>query len=115
MDQSISIVQGAMPAGTLTASPLSIDHGGASTLSWNVTSGDFISGMISHDAMLELPTASGSVMVSSDETITYFLLVTTEQGGFVVSTEVAVDDQPAEVIFVDGFESGSTSQWSSSS
>ncbi|MBZ0113970.1 MAG: hypothetical protein K8J08_16015 [Thermoanaerobaculia bacterium] len=115
VDEMATVLQAASPAATFVASPSAISSGQSSTLSWNLTAGSFVAGLITHDASMELPAASGNVVVTPDESTRYHLVIVTDHGGVVAEVEVLVDDAPADEIFSDGFESGSTSGWSSSS
>lgn len=105
-----SITAAPTPSATFTASPAGIDGGESSTLSWNVTAGDFLGAWIDRGVDLVSPQASDSVMVSPNETTTYRLHVLTAQGGVSREVTVYVGELPG-VIFIDGFESGNTSNW----
>lgn len=106
-----TVLQGSDPAGTLTANPASITGGGSSTLSWVLTSGSLLTGLISHGADSEVTSPSGSVQVMPDNTIHYEMGLVAKQGGVVRTASVWVDENPG-LIFADGFESGNTLFWS---
>jgi len=107
---SDTVGAGPVPAATLGASPEAIASGGSSTLTWTTLAGSELVGAL--DQGLPAPTSpDGAVSVSPAATTTYVFLGITEQGGAVFSATVYVDEAPP--LFVDSFESGDTSLWSS--
>lgn len=102
-----SIAAGALPAADFSANPPAIASGGSSTLSWALTSGDFLEAAI--DQGRGEVASSGSQLVTPVATTTYRLFIATEQGGRSLPVTVYVDEAP---IFIDGFESGNTAAWS---
>ncbi len=106
-----SLTAGAVPNLGLGASPVSINGGDSSTLSWS-SNGAFLGfGM---DQGLDVSGASGSTIVSPTESTTYTGCLMTQQGGDVESVRVFVDELGVEFLFTDGFEAGNTSDWDSS-
>lgn len=107
-----NILTGATPAADLIADPIAISGGEQTTLSWDVTAGSFLIGMISNDAKDAVPQPTGSVMVAPPASTRYHLSVVTREGGVSADERVFVDEEPPTTIFTDGFESGDTSAWS---
>jgi len=109
-----SVFDGPDPAGDLTASPSIISGGGSSTLSWTLSSGALLTGLISQGAAPEVTNGSGSTTVTPDNTNHFDMGLVTKQGGLVRGATVWVDENP-QAIFADGFESGDASAWTGSS
>lgn len=107
-----SINSVAAPAVHLFADPISIAGGEQSNLSWSLTSGDFIAGIISNEALPEMSAPSGSLAVTPAATTNYRLIEITKQGGNVAEATVWVDEPPPDLIFSDDFESGNFDAWS---
>ena len=106
-----SLTSGAVPAITLSATPVAISSGQSSTLSWS-TNGNFLDfGM---DQSLNVSGASGSTIVSPTASTTYTACLINQQGGDVESVRVFVDEPAGDSLFSDGFESGSFSAWDAS-
>lgn len=103
------------PAVVLSAHPVAITSGEAVNLQWAITEGTYRD--IDLDSGIRLTSAekgaSGSVSVNPGATTTYRIFATTEEGGAVAEVKVWVDELPPDLIFGSGFESGDTSQWSS--
>ncbi|MCG8461566.1 MAG: hypothetical protein MI919_35240 [Holophagales bacterium] len=108
-----TITNAPIPNASLSANPISISGGESSDLSWATTAGTFLGVSIDRRVSLVSETASGMVTVTPPATTTYRLCVMTEQGGATDEAIVAVDEI-LDLIFADGFESGNTSDWSSS-
>ncbi len=108
-----TVVLGPNPAASLAANPYVVTSGESSVLSWSLLSGELITGLISHGVMDEVTVPSGSVQITPTNTAHYNLTLTTKQGGVVRSASVWVDEEPSS-LFIDGFESGDLSMWSSS-
>jgi len=107
-----TISDAAIPAATLTPDPVAIDGGQSADLSWSTTGTLF---EVTIDRGVSIPnTSSGSVTVTPDATTEYRVTVITREGCASGSAKVYVDEPPGELIFTDGFESGDTSAWSSS-
>ena len=112
-DDTAQIVQGPVPQVLFSASPIMINSGEESTLSWNISpAASFLDGRVDR-GVGGLSTASGSVQVSPVVTTTYHLCGVTREGGVTAEETVFVDEAPSELIFTDGFESGDTMGWSS--
>lgn len=107
--RNTSIPVGPTPAASFTATPQNLDGGQSTTLSWATTAGNFLDSFIDQEVDTG-GAASGSTLVTPPATTTYGLCVVTRQGGVAKERTVFVDEF---LIFADGFESGSTSQWSS--
>lgn len=108
-----NVSNGPNAAGTFTATPTMITSGGTSTLDWATTAGGFLT--LVHDHDLDAGNnASGSIMVGPPLTRTYSLLIVTEAGGASIGTTVFVDEDPPDIIFGDGFESGDLTAWDTS-
>lgn len=107
------VLSGPDPVASFLASPNLITTGENSAVSWDLVSGDLITGVISHGVMDEVTAPSGSVQVTPANTVHYNLTLVTRQGGVVHSAPVWVDEEPP-FLFVDGFETGNVSLWSSS-
>ncbi|MEO1366165.1 MAG: hypothetical protein AAFX50_03225, partial [Acidobacteriota bacterium] len=107
------ITSAPLPAANLTANPVMITGGGMSTLSWTTPGGTFL-GSALNQGFGEVGTAAGNQAVTPSLTTTYTFFAITEQGGDAAQATVFVDEDPPmdDVIFADGFESGSTSSWS---
>jgi len=104
-----TIDAGQTPAAAFGATPESINVGGTSQLSWNLTSGTFEAFSLDH--ALDAGTGtSGMVIVTPPCTTTYRLCLVTREGGALNEATVFVGELPGE-IFSDGFESGNTSAW----
>jgi hypothetical protein len=56
---------------------------------------------------------AGTTVVAPLVSTGYHLGVVTERGGATADVRVYVDEDPPEVLFVDGFESGTVGAWSS--
>lgn len=104
-----TIDSGETPAIAFGASPDAIPVGGSTSLSWNLTSGTYITATLSNGLGVTIP-ASGAVTAFPPQTTTYRLYLATEEGGAYRDETVFVGELPGE-IFTDGFESGNTSAW----
>ena len=109
---SATVATVAAPASSFTASPIAISSGDTAILSWAVTAGSFVDLVLDH-GLDPAAAPSGSIDVSPDVTTTYRLVVVTEQGGVAAEVTVWVDEAPPSEVFSDGFESGTTGEWSS--
>ena len=113
LDLVATIAQGATPSATLTADPIMITGGDSSTLTWGTPGGTFLESALDQGQGV-LGTASGSTSVSPSLTTTYTFFAITEEGGDAAQRKIYVDEEPDELpIFDDGFESGDTTAWSS--
>ena len=101
------------PAVEFAASPIAVESGESSTLSWALSGGVLVSGMISHEALPIMTDPAGTTVVAPLVSTGYHLGVVTERGGATADVRVYVDEDPPEVLFVDGFESGTVGAWSS--
>lgn len=107
-----TISAGIIPGATLNANPISISGGQTADLEWSST-GTFLDADV--NLGVNIPsTASGSVTVQPAATTEYTFLAVTEEGG-ATDTAVIFVDEVAGLIFLDGFESGDVSAWTSSS
>jgi hypothetical protein len=106
------VANGVEPFAVLTAIPSEITAGQSSTLQWQTLVGTFLDSGIDW-GVDTASAAGGSRSVSPPHTRTYRLIVATEQGGAPAEATVYVDDDAPETVFEDGFESGTTSAWSS--
>lgn len=106
-----SLTSGAVPSLSLSASPVSINGGDSSTLSWSSNAAFLGFGM---DQGLDVSGPSGSTLVSPTQSTTYTACLMTQQGGDVETVRVFVDEVGVEFLFTDGFESGNTSGWDTS-
>ena len=97
----------ALPHTTLAAAS-ACPGGGATTLSWTTPAGAFLAAFV--DQNVAGATAGGSAPVTTAGTVTYRRLALTAQGGDLASATVFVG---VCGLFADGFESGDTSAWSS--
>ena len=104
-----SIVAGAIPGATLIADPMAISGGQTSNLEWS-SNGSFLAADVDRGVVIP-STPSGSVAVQPDNTTEYTLVVVAREGGATDAATVFVDEV-AGLIFLDGFESGDTSEWS---
>ncbi len=103
-----SIDAGAIPDATLSADPAPISAGQNADLDWS-SAGSFLD--VDIDRGVNIPSnPSGSTTVQPEATTEYHLVVVTEEGGAVDSATVHVGSG-SDLIFSDGFESGSTSAW----
>jgi Right handed beta helix region len=102
---------GAAPDVSFEASPIAIDVGQTSSLSWALADGTFIDLALDHGLNSSSAT-SGTVVVMPPCTTTYRLCLVTKEGGQVAEATVFVGEFPG-MIFQDGFETGNTSEWSS--
>jgi len=98
----------ATPEADLDVTPPAIPTGGVCTLSWQVTSGTFLTGFIDQGIGV-IAGESGSIEVSPAASRPFRLLVVTSEGGV---AELATVTVGATVIFQDGFESGNGAAWS---
>ncbi|MEM9553435.1 MAG: right-handed parallel beta-helix repeat-containing protein [Acidobacteriota bacterium] len=101
------------PAATLVATPASISSGEMSQLTWSVTptGAPFVDSTLDH-GLATGGAAAGSLFVIPPETEVYTVCAITAQGGATARTTVFVDEV-AGLVFLDGFESGNLSAWSS--
>ena len=83
---------------------------GSTTLAWETPSGSFLAALI--DQGVAGGTASGSTGVTPPGSVTYRRAALTQQGGAYDEARVYVAGCP-DRLFADGFESGGTSMWSS--
>ncbi len=111
LDLVATLNQSLTPSANLSADPVMIPGGGSSTLSWGTANGTFLESAMDQGQGL-LGTASGSVSVSPSLTTNYTFFTITEEGGDTAQAKVFVDEEPDDLIFGDGFESGDTSAWS---
>jgi len=113
-NEAVAVVfSDARPILELDAEPDVLADDEGTTLMWNLASGDFLGGLISIGAMLELDGPSGAVdLVPSNSTV-YDATVITRQGGAPAAVAVWVGEAPLS-LFADGFESGDLSMWSGS-
>ena len=109
VQNSAVVGTGATPAASLTAVPIAISSGQQSRLDWATTSGTYIDVVLDHGVTIT-PGPTGAVTVSPTVTTTYHLFVLTEEGGATAEATVWVDEFPG-LIFIDGFESGTTNAW----
>jgi len=109
VEDAAIVNQGATPAASLTAVPIAISSGQQAQLEWVTTSGTYIDVVLDHGVTMT-PRPMGAVTVSPMVTTTYHLFVLTEEGGATAEATVWVDEFPG-LIFMDGFESGTTSAW----
>ncbi|RLE33456.1 MAG: hypothetical protein DRJ61_07200 [Acidobacteria bacterium] len=105
------VLQAPLATSLLTADPIAISGGEQSTLSWNLTAGDLLIGMISNDAVGAVLNPTGSAVVAPPASTRYHLGIVTHQGGATAHETVYVDEDPPGDIFHDGFETGDTSAW----
>lgn len=106
VDFSASITTAPVPSSSFAAVPPTL--GSPVDLEWSTDAGRFLAVTIDRGRS-PAQAASGSVTVDPDVPKTYRLLVVTEEGGaFATVTPGNVGD-----IFADGFETGTTSEWSS--
>ncbi len=103
---------GAVPNADFQASPVSIDLGEVSTLSWSILAGSFLHQSVDRSVILS-GNSAGSTAVMPAGTSTYRMFMVTRQGGVSTDATVFVGENP-ELIFTDGFESGNTSEWTAS-
>ncbi len=103
----------ALPNAALSADPVAITGGGSSELSWGLTQATFLAGIVSHGVDDLLTTAAGSGTVTPANTTRYRLIMVGWRGGDDDVQGVFVDQDPEDLIFADGFESGDTSSWGS--
>ena len=106
-----TVLSGPNPWTQMTVSPNVITTGESPVLSWNLYSGQLITGAISHGVMDEVTVPFGSVQVTPANTTQYHMTLMTKQGGAVNSAWVWVDEDPPS-LFLDGFETGDFSMWS---
>ena len=105
----------AAPTAVFSASPIAISSGESSVLAWSTPANVFLEMDIDQGVQISGDLAAGSVEVFPTSTTTYRLFVVTKFGGVVAEATVYVDEDPPELLlFADGFESGNTGQWSSS-
>jgi hypothetical protein len=109
VQNSAVVGTGATPAASLTAVPVAISSGQQARLEWATTSGAYIDAVLDHGVTIT-PGPTGAVTVSPTVTTTYHLFVLTEEGGATAEATVWVDEYPG-LIFIDGFESGTTNAW----
>jgi len=107
------VTQVPAPSAMFSADPIAIASGQTSTLSWNLTSGNFVDAQMDRGVRIS-PSAAGSINVSPTVTTNYRLFIATEEGGVLAETTVWVDEPSVGLVFADGVESGDTSAWSSS-
>lgn len=107
------VLYGPDPVASLIVSPNVITNGDSSVLSWNLHSGELITGVISQSVMDELTIPNSSVQVTPATTVRYDMTLVAKQGGIVRSASVWVDEEP-QAFFADGFEGGDLSRWSTS-
>ncbi len=103
----------ALPNAALSADPALIAGGESSELSWSLTQATFLAGIVTHGVGDLLTTAAGSGTVIPANTTRYRLIMIGWRGGDDDVQGVFVDQEPEDLIFADGFESGDTSSWSS--
>lgn len=110
------IASAPLPTMEVTVDPISIASGEASMLSWHSDTPGFVALAIDNTAGHPVA-VSGTVEVFPTQTTTYRVFLITEYGGVVEEATVYVDEDPPtpDLIFGDGFESGSVDNWSSSS
>lgn len=113
LEISESVFAGPDPEVNLVANPDIISGGDSTTLSWHLVAGELLDGLISHGVINSLSEAAGSVDVTPPNTVDYQMTVVTKQGGAYQSERVWVDEEPPH-LFVDDFETGDLSRWSSS-
>jgi hypothetical protein len=92
-----------------SADSIHIPVGGSTTLNWQVVVGSFEGGVIDR-GVATVVSAVGSVQVTPVETTTYRFAGVTREGAVFGEATVFVGES---TIFVDDFESGTTSAWSS--
>ncbi len=109
--ESALIDDAAVPAVDFEAIPEYINSGEISDLGWNIWSGQWLGVMIDRGIVIQSPAAIGLEPVMPGSTTVYRVHAITREGGAVASTTVHVDEQLPEVIFLDGFESGNSDQW----
>jgi len=103
----------AVPTATFSASPIAISSGESSVLSWTTPPNVFLEMDIDQGVQVSGYQSSDSIEVMPTCTTTYRLFVATSVGGVVLEATVYVDeDPPIPSLFVDGFESGDTLEWS---
>ena len=107
------VFQRATPTAVLSADPIATSGGEPSTLSWVLTGGTTLIGMISNDAATTFTTSLGSVVVAPPASTGYHLGIVTRRGGAAADETVYVDENPPTSIFNDGFETGNTDAWTS--
>lgn len=112
LSRTDTVLQRAVPSAELVADPAAIAGGQSTTLSWSMTGGTLVTGMISNDALDTVSAAAGSIVVAPPATTGYHLGIVTKQGGAAAHDTVYVDESPPTTIFSDGFESGDTGAWS---
>lgn len=104
----------AAPTATFSASPIAISSGESATLSWSTPPSVFLEMDIDQGVQVSGNQSAGSVGVTPASTTTYRLFVATRFGGVVEEATVYVDEvPPIPSLFVDDFETGNTSRWSS--
>jgi predicted outer membrane repeat protein len=108
-----SISDATIPQVFLDATPISIQSGESSDISWTTT-GSFLDLAIDRGVDVMSVGASGSESVSPSATLTFTGFVVTGEGTVVDDVTVYVGETPPEQIFSDGFESGDVGQWSNS-
>jgi len=111
---SATIYDGPVPSVWFEADPPVIGSGEYSSLQWASTSGDWLGVSIDRGISIPNPLSSGSVDVSPGATESYLLFSLCKQGGVVKETTIWVDEEPPDTLFFDGFESGDTGRWFSS-
>jgi hypothetical protein len=101
-----------VPDTTLSASPEIVSSGGASQLSWATLGGSFLDQAIDQSVAIA-PAANGSVTVNPTAPRAYRTFLVAAEGG---DTDGAiVDVGSSDLIFRDGFESGTLGAWSPTS
>ncbi len=101
----------ALPAASLTATPLNPLAGASFDLAWNKNAGTFL-GLGIDQGITAAQTASGTTSLTFQFPLSYSLCMMAAEGGAV--DMAAVGFGPTDLIFEDGFENGSTSEWSAS-
>jgi hypothetical protein len=105
-----TITRADSPAGALAADPVFIASGEQTRLDWSTVSGTFLDSVM--DWGIETGgDASGTVSLIPPGTRTFALNLVTVEGGAWAAVTVFVDENPPELIFADGFESGDVSAW----
>ena len=102
-------LQGALPDGVVSTFPSAISGGENTTVSWSTPGGTFVDAGLDQGLGTEVA-ATGSVLITPVATTTYRFFAVTQEGGDVAETTVFVDEG---FVFIDGFESGDTTAWSS--